>query len=386
VQPTYLDNAATTPLDPRVLEAMTPFLGGPAGNPSARHPLGARAREAIDEARRKLARALAVEPRRVVFTSGGTEANNLAVLGIARARRARGRHVLIGATEHPSVAKAARALELEGFELELLPLGPDGGLDLAGGAARLRRDTVLVAQMLANNETGCVYPIPDLARAVRARSPEAALFVDAVQAFGKLDCSPLELGADCVSTSSHKIHGPMGVGALVFAREMELAPLTHGGGQEQGLRAGTENVAGIVGFGRAAELAEEGRAEVHARLAELRAELVAALAPLPRLRVLEPGRGAAPPLPAIAALHVPGVPAEVLLHHLERRGVYVSAGSACNAGHRTASAGLLALGLGPEEAARVLRFSFARTTTRAEVLRGARVLLEVAQELNAVRA
>jgi cysteine desulfurase len=322
----------------------------------------------------------------VVFTSGGTEANHLAVLGIAGARRSRGRHVLVGATEDPSVAKAAKALELEGFEVELLRLGSDGGLDLADAEARLRRDTVLVAQMLANNETGCVYPIPALARAVRARAPGAALFVDAVQAFGKLDCCPLELGADCVSTSSHKIHGPMGVGALAFAGEVDVAPLLHGGGQEGGLRAGTENVAGIVGLGKAAELAEQGRGEVHAHLSRLRAELAAALAPLPGLRLLEPGSAAAPPLPAIAALHVPGVPAEVLLHHLERRGVYVSAGSACNAGHKTASAGLLALGLGPEEAARVLRFSFARTTTRAEILRGAQALLEAAQELNAVGA
>ena len=199
-----------------------------------------------------------------------------------------------------------------------------------------------------------------------------------MQAFGKLDCSPLELGADCVSISSHKIHGPMGVGALVLAGELELAPLVHGGGQEQGLRAGTENVAGIAGFGRAAELAEELREETCERLGALRAEFLAALSELPGLRVLEPGARTAPPLCSIAAVLVPGVPAEVLMHHLEARGVYVSAGSACNAGHKTASPGLLALGLAPEETARVLRFSFARTTAREEALRGARALLEVA--------
>jgi cysteine desulfurase len=294
--------------------------------------------------------------------------------------------VVIGPTEPPSVARAAAALAAEGFELEAARLAADGGLDLEDLARRLRRDTVLVAQMLANNETGCVYPIRDLARRVRARAPSAALFVDAVQGFGKLDCSPLELGADAVSTSSHKIHGPMGVGALVLSGELELAPLSHGGGQEQGLRAGTENVAGIAGFGRAAELAEESREETCARLGALRAEFLAALSELPGLRVLEPGAAAAPPLCSIAAVLVPGVPAEVLMHHLEARGVYVSAGSACNAGHKTASPGLLALGLAPEESARVLRFSFARTTARAEALRGARALLEVAGALNAVRA
>ena len=390
MQVTYLDSAATTRVDPRALEAMLPYHSEVYGNPSARHPLGVRAREAVEGARDALARALCVEREEVVFTSGGTEANNLGVLGLARAREVRGPgeagrgHVLVGATEHASVRQATLALEREGFEVEVLPLSDDGGLDLEGAARLLRPDTVLVAAMLANNETGTVYPIRALARAVRAEAPRAAVFSDAVQAFGKLECAPGELGVDCVSLSAHKVHGPKGAGALVGPGAREALPLLYGGPQELGQRAGTENVAGIVGLGRAVELAEEARGEVHARLVRLRDQLCEALRPVPGLRVLEPGASSAAPLPSVAAVFVPGVPAEVLMHHLEERGVYVSAGAACNSNSKNASPGLMALGLDGEAARQVLRFSFSRMTDEDEVLRGAEALVEVAGALNAV--
>jgi len=379
----YLDNAATTPVDPRVAAAMQPFLGPELGNPSSRHPAGVRAAEAVDRARAQVALALGTRPARVCFTAGGTEANNLAVIGVARARRNKGRHVLVGPTEHPCVKSSARALAEEGFEVETLALTPDGSLDLDHLERALRPDTVLVAQMLASNELGTVYPLHQVAQRVRARAPEAALAVDAVQGFGKLDCALDELGADCVSVSSHKIHGPKGVGAVVFAEGCEPRPLIHGGGQESGRRAGTENVPGIVGFGAAAELAELAREETHAALEELRALFVRRVLGIPGARVIEPGASTLPPLPSIAAVLLPGVPAEVRMHHLEARGVMVSAGSACQAGKNEASPAMLAAGLDAEDARSVLRFSFSRTTTEEEVDLALAALTEVSAALDA---
>jgi cysteine desulfurase len=377
----YLDNAATTPVAPDVAAAMQPYLGAEFGNPSSRHPLGVRAAEAVDRARAQVGHALGVQPPQVIFTSGGTEANNLGVMGLARARARHGSHVVVGPTEHPSVRNAALALLDEGAELDHLRLDADGALDTEDLVQKLRSDTVLVALMLANNELGNVYPIKHVARLVHARSPHAALFVDAVQAFGKLECAPAELGADCVSLSSHKIHGPKGVGALVMAEDMEIEPLLHGGGQERNVRSGTENVPGIVGFGLAAQLAEEMREETHAALTERRALFIRRVLAIPGARAIEPGANTVPPLPSIASVLLPGVPAEVRMHHLEARGVLVSSGSACQAGKSEVSETLRAAGLDLEQAKQVLRFSFSRETTADEVERAAAALAEVSTEL-----
>jgi len=383
--PIYLDNAATTPLAPEVRAAMRAFWHDEFGNPSSRHPLGVRAAEARDRARRQVARAVDCEPEHVVFTSGGTEANNLAVLGQARARAHghanAGRHVLVGPTEHPSVRAAAWALADEGFDVELGRLDADGALDVADFEAKLRSDTTLVAVMAANNEVGSIYPVRRIAQLVRARSPQARFHVDAVQGLGKLDLSIREIGADSLALSAHKIHGPKGTGAVVFARAPELRPLVFGGGQEGGRRSGTEDVGGIVGFGLAAELAERELATTSERASAAKEALRRGLAEIPGARLLEPG-GAC--LPTIAAVLLPGVPAEVRMHHLEARGVYVSAGSACNAGKADVSPVLAALGLDASEARRVLRFSFARTTTSDEVDEAVRALLDVERTLEAV--
>ena len=376
MQPVYLDHAATTPLSPAARTALLPFLDGEFGNPSSRHPLGTRALAAVDEARARVARAFLVEPRQVVFTSGGTEAANLAVQGLARL--ARGRHVLVGALEHSCVRASVESLRASGFEVERLPLDSSGGLDLPRTAALLRPDTALVAQMLVHNETGAIAPIARLARLVRARSPKARLVVDAVQALGKLDCALPELGADVALASAHKLGGPKGAGALVLGPDVALEPLLHGGGQERGLRPGTENVAALVGFGVAAAEAERERVELQARFLGLRARFLAALSPLQGLRVLVPGGEVQP---GIVALVVPGAPAEVRLHHLARRGVFVSAGSACQANSRSLSPGLLALGLSEDDVRCVLRVSFGRTTSESDVDCAAQALLEVSREL-----
>lgn len=378
MQTVYLDHAATTPLSALAREALLPYLEGEFGNPSSRHPLGVRAAQALERARGQLARACLVPPRQVVFTSCGTEAANLALLGTARAARPRGRHVIVGPTEHSCVRACAAQLAREGFEVQRAPLTPEGGLDLEGFARLVRPDTVLAAQMLVQNEVGTIYPVARLARVLRARAPGARLVVDAVQAFGKLDCAPSELGADALFLSAHKLGGPKGAGAAVFAAEPDVGPVLFGGGQERGLRAGTENVAAIVGFGAAAEAAERARSATLARFAALRTRLLERLAGLAGLAVLSSGDAQQP---GIVALLVPGAPAEVHLHHLARRGVYVGTGSACQANSKELSPALLALGLSEHDVRRVLRVSFGPATSAAEVERGADALLEVSREL-----
>jgi cysteine desulfurase len=378
----YLDNAATTPLAPEARAAMEPFLGERFGNPSSRHALGVDAARALEEARRQVARLTGAQPEGVVFTSGGTEANNLAVLGLARARAKHGRHVLIGPTEHPCVRDAARALVEEGFELESLRLDGAGGLDLEHARACLRPDTVLMAQMLVNNEFGTLYPLARLARLVRAQTPNACLHVDAVQAVGKVDVALEELGAHSLALSAHKFHGPKGAGALVLARGVRPRPLVFGGEQEQGLRSGTENVAGIVGLGRAAALVEQRLTPARAHFAALRAEFRAGLARLGGAELLAPG-GSEGVVDAICSLLLPGAPAEAWQHHLEARGVYTSVGSACQAKKGGLSPALLALGLDEQRARRVLRVSFARETSLTDVRAGLDALCAVAAELRA---
>jgi len=382
----YLDNAATTPLAPEAREALLPWLDGTCfGNPSSRHKLGVRAAEAVDEARSRVAAAIGARASEVTFTSGGTEANNLALFGGARARKRHGRHIVIGPTEHSCVTRAAAALVEEGFEVEHARLTGTGALDLEHLAGILREDTVLVAQMLANNEFGTVYPVRRLARTIRSRSPHALLHVDAVQAFGKLELSLIGLGADSLSISSHKVHGPQGVGALVRAPGVVLKPLLVGGGQEDGQRSGTENVAAIVGFGRAAQLAAERLDELRARAGACRDRLVAGLTALDGACVLEPGAPEHPLLPTIVAARIDGAPSEVTMHHLEARDVITSAGSACQSKKKAVSPGLLAIGLTPEDARRVLRFSFGWTTTEDDIDRALAALAEVTRELAGAR-
>lgn len=376
----YLDNAATTPLAAEVRAAMAPFLAENFGNPSSRHTLGVSAARAVEEARRRVARLTGAELEGVIFTSGGTEANNLAVLGLARARAKVGRHILVGATEHPCVRDAARALTAEGFELESLRLDAAGGLDLEHALTRLRADTVLVAQMLVNNEFGTIYPLARLARAVRANAPQALVHVDAVQAVGKVEVSLGTLGAHSLALSAHKFHGPKGAGALVLAAGCRPRPLVFGGEQEQGLRSGTENVAGIVGLGLAAELVERGLGQARAHFVERRAQLARELARLRGAELLAPA-GSEGVAAAICSVLLPGPPAEVWQHHLEVRGVFTSVGSACQAKKGGISPALLALGLDERRAKQVLRISFARGTSAAEVSAGVDALCAVADEL-----
>jgi len=376
----YLDNAATTPPSASVLEAMREQLADGWGNPSSVHRRGVRAREALDRARGQVARAVGAESSQVVFTSGGTEANNLALFGVASASQEHRGHVLMGPAEHASVRAAAEALAARGFEVETGRLTSDGTLDLEDFAERLRAETSLVIQMLVSNEFGVIFPVPSLARLVRARAPRAHLHVDAVQALGKLDLCWSELGADSLSISGHKIHGPMGVGALVFAKDHAPAPLLVGGGQERGLRSGTEGVPAIVGLGVAAKEAARDQPETLQHLAELRARLHAGLADIEGIRAIE-AKTPKSQQPGIYSLLVPGAPAEVWLHHLDARGVAVGTGSACQANKNEISPVLLAMGLTAREARQVLRLSMSCRTSMAEIERTLTVFQNVSAEL-----
>lgn len=376
----YLDNAATTRLREEVREAMSPFVSESWGNPSSVHRRGVAAREAIDRARSQVARAVGARAAHVTFTGSGTEANNLALLGIARASGKRGGRVWIGPAEHASVRGAGEALEREGFDVQRGALNSAGELDLEGLAGQLNDATLVAAQMLVSNEFGTIYPVARVASALHAAAPAAWLHVDAVQALGKLPLSITELGADSLSLSAHKIHGPQGVGALITAREVTLEPLIHGGGQESGRRSGTENLAGIVGFGKAAELAAKDQAATLALLRQRRAEFLTGMQRIPGLESFQ-STPDEQQQPGIQSLLVPGAPAEVWLHHLDAAGVVLSVGSACQANKREISPVLLAAGIDATQARQVLRLSFGDDTSASDIQHALQAFEDVAREL-----
>lgn len=380
----YLDNAASTRPDPEVVAAMSAAATDLFANPSSAHAAGAAAARALEQARAAVAAGLAAEPAELIFTSGGTEANALGVAGAAR--RARGRHLCVSSIEHPSVLEAARALAAGGggFELTEIPVGPSGRVDPAAVAAVLRPDTAVVAVMLVNNELGTVQPVAEIARLLRERPRRPHFHVDAVQALGVLPVRPAALGTDSLAISAHKIHGPKGAGALWLRPGVRLAPLWEGGGQERGLRSGTENLPGIVGLGRAVALAEAARAGgAAAEMARLRDGFEArALEVVPQARPTVPAGEPGGRAPHISSLALPDLPAEPLLHALEARGFLAAAGSACASKTRGPSHVLTAIGV--RDTTAVLRFSLSRHTTAAELDAAAAALATAVAEVRAV--
>ncbi|HEY8416641.1 MAG TPA: cysteine desulfurase family protein, partial [Limnochordales bacterium] len=321
----YMDHAATTPLDPRVREAMAPWLERWHGNPSSPYAAARRARAAIDEARERVAALIGARPSEVYFTSGGTEGDNWAVKGIAWARRAHGRHVVVSAVEHQAVLEAARFLARQGWDLTILPVDGDGLVHPEAVAAALRPDTALVAVMHANNEVGTVQPIADIAAVTRARG--VPLVVDAVQTAGLLRLDVEALGCDVLVMSGHKFYGPKGTGAVYIRRGTPIEPLLHGGGQERGLRAGTEAVAGIVGLAHALALAYEELPAVVPRLLQLRGRLMAGI--LDRVPDVRVNGHRERRLPNNVHVSFAGVDGESLLLNLDLAGLAASSGSAC---------------------------------------------------------
>jgi cysteine desulfurase len=378
--PVYLDNAATTRVAPSVAEAMLACMRDDFGNPSSAHRLGIAAARRIEAARAALLAALGDERGRageIVWTSGGTEADALGVGGAARARAGRGRHLVCSAIEHPAVLGTAQSLAGEGFRATLVPVARSGAVAPEAIAEAVGDDTCVVACMLVNNELGTIQPVAELVRAVRARRPDVHIHCDAVQALGKIPVDVVALGADSVAVSAHKLHGPKGAGALWLRKGARVTPLWSGGGQQQGLRSGTENVPGIVGLAEAARAATAALADDAARIATLRDRAVDAVLAADLGASLN-GAGAAR-VPSIASIAFPGVPAEVLLHALEARGVFVSAGAACASRGHGPSHVLKAIGVADD--AGTLRLSLAATTTAAEMDEAIPILLEEARAL-----
>jgi len=380
--PVYLDNAATTPLGPRVLEAMRPWLESNHANPSTLYGTGVDAREAVDRARSQVAAAVGARAADVTFTGGGTEANNMAVLGLARGARKRGRHVLIGPVEHPCVRMPAEALVQEGYELEVVEGDGAGALCLEDLERKLREDTVLVSLMAVINELGTRQPVAEAARVLRRSGSGAAFHVDAVQALGKVELDLTELGATSLAIAAHKVHGPKGVGALIRAADTPRPlPLVFGGGQEDGLRPGTENVAGIVGLGVAAARSATERTADESRLEELRSALEKGLDALPDWSPLIPRERS---VPGILSLRVGGPPAQVWQHHLEQEGVQVGLGSACSSRSTALSPAWRAVGLDTTSARQVLRFSLSASTTDTELSLALEAVARVASRLESL--
>jgi cysteine desulfurase len=368
----YLDHAATTPIRPEVLDAMAPAMAGVFGNPSSVHGLGRAARALIDTARDQLASILGARSREIVFTGGGSEADNLALRGVLTGRENRGRHLIVSSVEHEAVLETARELQQQGFELTELAVDRTGRVAPHELEAALRPDTALVSVMWANNEVGTIQPIGELAELTHSKS-SAVFHSDATQALGKLELNVQDVGVDLLTTSAHKVYGPKGVGALFVRHGTRLDPIITGGGQERSRRSGTENVAGIVGFGVAAELAESERAVEMRRQAALVSELAKRIqAGVPD--AIRTGASAESRLANFCTFAFPNVEGELLLLRLDRAGVCASAGSACTSGSLAPSHVLLAMGFSPQLASAHLRLSLGRDTTLAEVEQTANVI------------
>ena len=389
----YLDNAATTPLSPSVFKAMEPFLGAEYFNASSSYQPAQTCRAAIEDARSFLARTLGARPAEVMFTSGGTEADNWALKGLALAHKKQGKHLIVSSIEHHAVFESAHWLEQQGFEVTYLPVTSGGAVSTAALESALRADTVLVSIMAANNEVGTLEPIKELAACAHR---QGVLFhTDAVQAYGRIPLCVSELDVDALSISAHKIHGPKGVGLLYRRRGVSIEPLLHGGAQERGYRAGTENVAGIVGFACAAKalFETEGTKDSQALAfssttiqaiktqAQLRNYLIEQLQAIPDVCI---NALSAQRLPGIVSASFRGLSAETLLMCLDQVGICVSAGSACASGSLEPSHVLVARGLDPHWAQGTIRFSLSEHTTKEELDYALVHLKEIVERLRGV--
>ena len=361
----YLDNSATTRCAKEATELMMELLRQDYGNPSSMHHMGVIAENYMEEARKTIARTLKVQEKEIFFTSGGTESNNLAILGGAEANRRAGMHVITTAIEHASVANPFARLAENGYEVTYLPVNEFGEISIDELKSALREDTILVSLMHVNNEIGAVEPIEEAGRVIRQYNPKILFHVDAIQSYGKYRILPNKMNIDLLSVSGHKIHGPKGSGFLYIRDKVKVRPLLLGGGQQKGMRSGTENVPAIAGLGVAAGRMYNQLEENVAHLYELRDYFIREITGIEQVTVN--GRldhGAAP---HIVSVSIEGVRAEVILHALEERGVYVSAGSACSSNKPAVSRTLKSIGLSDKLLDATVRFSFSVDTTMEEI-------------------
>jgi len=377
VRRVYLDNAATTPVDPEVLEAMKPYFTTDFGNASSLHEWGRRAREVIEKAREIIAGRIGVTPREVIFTSGGTESNNFALKGIAFANRDKGKHIVTQKTEHPCILNTCKWLERNGFEITYLNVNKYGLVDPQDVEESIRDDTILVSIMHANNEIGTIQPIGEIAEICKDR--EVYFHTDACQSFTKKELDLRRYPVDLVTISSHKIYGPKGVGALIVGENVRIAPLVHGGGHEFGLRSGTENVAGIVGFGKAVEIAKQSDVEYMRKLRDLLIGGILESVPYVRLNGHPTKR-----LCNNANFTIYGVEGESLVLRMDARGIAASTGSACSSRKLEPSHVLLAIGLKPEEAHSSLRLTVGKFNTEEEIEYAIKILKEEVRTLREI--
>jgi cysteine desulfurase len=375
----YCDHAATTPLDPRVLEAMLPYFNETYGNPSSLHTPGQQARQGIDKARRAISKTLNCSTKELFFTSGGTESNNLALRGIAQNREHKGKHIITTQIEHESILEPLAQLEKEGFEVTYLPVDSEGFVKLETLEAALRADTILVSIMAANNEIGTIQPLAAISEILKKQENPPLFHTDACQAAGAL---PLDLdswGVDLMTLNGSKIHGPKGIGLLYVKNGVQFAAQIRGGGQERKKRAGTENMPGIVGLATALWLAQEEREDNNEKVRLMRDQLWEGVqSELPDL-VLNGSWEKR--LPNNLNFTVKGVEGEILLMRLDMEGIYASAGSACTAGNAKPSHVLLALGVSKQDAYNAVRFSLGKGNTVEEVAEVVKVFVKVVREI-----
>ena len=361
----YLDNSATTRCYEEVRDLVVKTMMEDYGNPSAMHLKGVEAEKYVKEAAKKIAATLKVQEKEIYFTSGGTEGDNWALLGTAMAKQRQGKHIITTVFEHSAVSAPLAWLEEQGYEITRIPVDEEGNLSLEQLREAVRKDTILVSTMYVNNEMGAVVPVEEIGKIVKEKNPAALYHVDAIQAYGKYRIYPKRMGIDLLAVSGHKIHGPKGVGFLYISEKAKIRPLILGGGQQGGMRSGTDNVPGIAGLGAAAERIYRDLEANTEQMRKLKLYFAQELGKIENVKINgpKPEQGA----PHILNVSFLGVRSEVLLHTLEEMGIYVSAGSACSSHKRTGSSTMAALGLSPEQKESAVRFSFSEFTSKEEL-------------------
>jgi cysteine desulfurase len=372
----YLDHAATTKPYPEVIQAMKEVLDHYYGNPSSLHQFGVTAERLLQQSRERAALFLGVEAQEIVFTSGATESNNLAIKGAAWRYQNRGKHIITSAIEHPAVFDVCQQLEQEGYRLTVVPVGTNGKVKVEDVEAAIQADTVLVSIMHVNNEVGSIQPIAEIGQVIR-RYPKVLFHVDAVQGFAKVAVEPVRWGVDLLSISAHKFHGPKGTGLLYIRKGIELTPLMVGGGQERGFRSGTENLPGIVGMVKAMRLSQEKMQVDGGALRQMRDRLWEGLEQIEGCILNSPREG----VPHIINFSIPPIKPEIVLHALEEQGILVSTKSACSSKADEPSRTIVAMGCTKEQAASSIRVSLSYLSTQSEIEQFLLKLKEVIPQL-----
>ena len=361
----YLDNAATTRVSPQAAETVKNIMCDEFGNPSSMHSKGARAERIVRESAKKIADILKVKEKEIYFTSGGTESNNWALIGVAEANKRKGNRIITSKIEHASVAAAVDFLSEHGYDVVKIGTDKNGVLNLDELEEAIDDKTILVSVMAVNNEIGTLQPLEEIGCIIKRKNPNVIFHSDAIQAFGKMRLNPKRLGVDMLSVSGHKIHAPKGIGFLYISEKIRISPLIYGGGQQNGMRSGTDNVPGIAALAQAAEDAYSNIDEIRDKMYGLRSRLINGLSGIEDVVINSPENTLS--APHIVNVSFLGIRSEVMLHALEERGIYVSAGSACSSHKRSLSPTLLAIGCDKNRAESALRFSFCDETSEEEI-------------------